>query len=131
MVYLFYFFWNELISTTQHSSTKTMRCDVVLTQQCLWPFVLARKGDDWWTTLHRNSHGGEVKWKQHFVCFFNSMESSSNYIAKGQELAKKAENKVHGCCFLFGSNFEDAAQLFHNSATSFKLAKSCISHSFV
>lgn len=52
------------------------------------------------------------------------MESSSNYIAKGQELAKKAENKVHGCCFLFGSNFEDAAQLFHNSATSFKLAKS-------
>ncbi|KAK7374022.1 hypothetical protein VNO80_07445 [Phaseolus coccineus] len=44
--------------------------------------------------------------------------------AKGQELAKKAENKLHACCPLFGSNFEDAALLFHKSATSFKLAKS-------
>lgn len=47
-----------------------------------------------------------------------------DHVAKGQELAKKAENKLHACCALFGSNYEDAAQLFHKSATSFKLAKS-------
>ncbi|KAL2330628.1 hypothetical protein Fmac_018209 [Flemingia macrophylla] len=50
-----------------------------------------------------------------------------DHVAKGQELAKKAENKVHACCALFGSNYEDAAQLFHKSAISFKLAKSCLS----
>ncbi|KAG5014265.1 hypothetical protein JHK86_026526 [Glycine max] len=47
-----------------------------------------------------------------------------DHIAKGQELAKRAENKLHACCPLFGSNLEDAAELFHKSATSFKLAKS-------
>ncbi|KAG4992888.1 hypothetical protein JHK87_026345 [Glycine soja] len=49
-----------------------------------------------------------------------------DHIAKGQELAKRAENKLHACCPLFGSNLEDAAELFHKSATSFKLAKSCM-----
>ncbi|KAK7339999.1 hypothetical protein VNO77_20690 [Canavalia gladiata] len=47
-----------------------------------------------------------------------------DHIARGQQLARKAENKISCGCFFFASNYEDAAQLFHNSATSFKLAKS-------
>ncbi|XP_027351683.1 alpha-soluble NSF attachment protein 2-like [Abrus precatorius] len=47
-----------------------------------------------------------------------------DHIARGQQLAHKADNKLQCCCALFGSNYEDAAQLFHKSATSFKLAKS-------
>ncbi|XP_014498331.1 alpha-soluble NSF attachment protein 2 isoform X2 [Vigna radiata var. radiata] len=48
-----------------------------------------------------------------------------DHMVKGHILAKKAENKLHACCPLFGSKVEDAALLFHKSATSFKLAKSC------
>ncbi|XP_061355145.1 alpha-soluble NSF attachment protein 2-like [Gastrolobium bilobum] len=48
----------------------------------------------------------------------------ADHIARGQELAKKAENKLRCCCALFGSNYEDAAELFHKSANSFKLGKS-------
>ena len=58
-------------------------------------------------------------------------------IAKGQQLARKAEKKLYcGCCAVLGSNYEEAAELFKKSATSFKLAKSCVfsphilSHSF-
>ncbi|WVZ05488.1 hypothetical protein V8G54_018834 [Vigna mungo] len=47
-----------------------------------------------------------------------------DHMVKGHILAKKAENKLHACCPLFGSKVEDAALLFHKSATSFKLAKS-------
>ncbi|KAK7294799.1 hypothetical protein RJT34_17695 [Clitoria ternatea] len=47
-----------------------------------------------------------------------------DHIARGQQLAKKAENKLQCCCALFASNYEDAAELFRKSANSFKLAKS-------
>ncbi|KAJ1387602.1 Tetratricopeptide-like helical domain superfamily, partial [Sesbania bispinosa] len=48
----------------------------------------------------------------------------ADHIVKGQELANKAENKLLCCCALFGSNYEDAAELFRKSANSFKLGKS-------
>lgn len=45
-------------------------------------------------------------------------------IAKGEEFEKKADKKINGWG-LFGSKFEDAAELYEHSANSFKLAKSC------
>ncbi|KAL5058277.1 hypothetical protein RYX36_029881 [Vicia faba] len=48
----------------------------------------------------------------------------SDHIATGQQLANKAEKKLFCCCALFGSNYQDAAELFLKSAKSFKLAKS-------
>ncbi|RDX61565.1 hypothetical protein CR513_60193, partial [Mucuna pruriens] len=47
-----------------------------------------------------------------------------DHIAKGQELAKRVESKLHACCALFASNSGDTALLFHKSTTSFKLVKS-------
>ncbi|KAF2319201.1 hypothetical protein GH714_013925 [Hevea brasiliensis] len=44
-------------------------------------------------------------------------------IARGEEFEKKAEKKLNGWG-LFGSKFEDAADLFDKAANSFKLAKS-------
>ncbi|GLT54685.1 hypothetical protein SLA2020_278660 [Shorea laevis] len=44
-------------------------------------------------------------------------------IAKGEEFEKKADKKINGWG-LFGSKFEDAAELYEHSANSFKLAKS-------
>lgn len=49
----------------------------------------------------------------------------ADHIATGQQLANKAEKKLFCCCALFGSNYEDAAELFLKSAKSFKLGKSC------
>lgn len=43
--------------------------------------------------------------------------------ARGEEFKKKAERKIN-CWGLFGSKFEDAAELYEQSANSFKLAKS-------
>ncbi|AES79740.2 alpha-soluble NSF attachment protein [Medicago truncatula] len=48
----------------------------------------------------------------------------ADHIATGQQLANKAEKKLFCCCALFGSNYEDAAELFLKSAKSFKLGKS-------
>jgi hypothetical protein len=44
--------------------------------------------------------------------------------ARGEEFEKKADKKINGWG-LFGSKFEDAAELYEQSANSFKLAKSC------
>jgi hypothetical protein len=46
-------------------------------------------------------------------------------IAKAEEFEKKAEKKLNSWG-LFGSKYEDAADLFDKAANSFKLAKSCI-----
>lgn len=46
-------------------------------------------------------------------------------IARAEEFEKKAEKKLNGWG-LFGSKYEDAADLFDKAANSFKLAKSCI-----
>lgn len=51
----------------------------------------------------------------------------ADHMARGQQLANEAEKKLLCCCFaFFDSNYEDAAELFRKSATSFKLAKSCL-----
>ncbi|XP_030924279.1 alpha-soluble NSF attachment protein-like [Quercus lobata] len=47
----------------------------------------------------------------------------SDQIAKGEEFEKKAAKKIKGWG-LFGSKYEDAAELYEKSANSFKLAKS-------
>ncbi|XP_047328682.1 alpha-soluble NSF attachment protein [Impatiens glandulifera] len=47
----------------------------------------------------------------------------ADQIARGEEFEKKAEKKLSGWG-LFGSKFEDAAELFDKAANSFKLAKS-------
>lgn len=47
----------------------------------------------------------------------------SDQMAKGEEFEKKAEKKIKGWG-LFGSKYEDAAELYEKSANSFKLAKS-------
>lgn len=65
----------------------------------------------------------DVKQQQHPFCC-NPM--GDDLIARGQQLANKAENKLICCCGLFDSNYQDAAELFLNSAKSFKLAKSCL-----
>ncbi|OVA17228.1 NSF attachment protein [Macleaya cordata] len=44
-------------------------------------------------------------------------------IAKGEEFEKKAEKKINGWA-LFGSKYEEAADLYEKAANSFKLAKS-------
>ncbi|KAK0591361.1 hypothetical protein LWI29_000554 [Acer saccharum] len=46
-----------------------------------------------------------------------------DHVARAEEFDKKAEKKLSGWG-LFGSKFEDAADLFDKSANSFKLAKS-------
>lgn len=45
-------------------------------------------------------------------------------LARGEEFEKKAEKKLSGWG-LFGSKYEDAADLFEKAANAFKLAKSC------
>jgi len=47
-----------------------------------------------------------------------------DHLARAQDFEGKAEKKLSGWG-LFGSKFEDAADLFDKSANSFKLAKSC------
>jgi hypothetical protein len=44
--------------------------------------------------------------------------------ARGDDFEKKAEKKLSGWG-LFGSKYEDAADLFDKAANSFKLAKNC------
>lgn len=48
----------------------------------------------------------------------------ADYAAKGDELEKKAEKKLTGWG-LFGSKYDDAADLFDKAANQFKLAKNC------
>lgn len=48
----------------------------------------------------------------------------ADHISKGEEFEKKAEKKLSGWG-LFGSKYEDAAELYEKAANSFKLAKSC------
>lgn len=43
---------------------------------------------------------------------------------KGDDLLKKAEKKINGWG-IFGSKYEDAAELFDKAANQYKLAKSC------
>ncbi|PIN19705.1 Protein required for fusion of vesicles in vesicular transport, alpha-SNAP [Handroanthus impetiginosus] len=47
----------------------------------------------------------------------------AEHIAKGEEFERKAEKKIKGWG-LFGSKYEDAADLYQKAANSFKLAKS-------
>ncbi|PSS33267.1 Alpha-soluble NSF attachment protein, partial [Actinidia chinensis var. chinensis] len=47
----------------------------------------------------------------------------ADQIARGKDFEKKAEKKLSGWG-LFGSKYEDAADLFDKAANSFKLAKS-------
>ncbi|CBI18077.3 hypothetical protein VitviT2T_011878 [Vitis vinifera] len=47
----------------------------------------------------------------------------ADHITKGEEFEKKAEKKLSGWG-LFGSKYEDAAELYEKAANSFKLAKS-------
>ena len=47
-------------------------------------------------------------------------------MAKGEEMEKKAEKKINGWG-LFGSKYEDAADLYDKATNFYKLAKSCIS----
>jgi len=56
----------------------------------------------------------------------------ADQLTKAEEFEKKAEKKLAGWG-LFGSKYEDAADLFEKAANSFKLAKSCffsLSHYF-
>lgn len=48
----------------------------------------------------------------------------ADHITKGEEFEKKAEKKLSGWG-LFGSKYEDAAELYEKASNSFKLAKSC------
>lgn len=48
----------------------------------------------------------------------------ADHLAKAEDFEKKAEKKLSGWG-LFGSKYEDAADLFDKAANSFKLAKSC------
>ena len=48
----------------------------------------------------------------------------ADQLAKGEEFEKKAVKKLNGWG-LFGSKYEDAADLFDKAANSYKLAKSC------
>lgn len=48
----------------------------------------------------------------------------ADQLSKAEEFEKKAEKKLSGWG-LFGSKYEDAADLFDKAANSFKLAKSC------
>lgn len=50
----------------------------------------------------------------------------ADQLSKGEEFEKKAEKKLSGWG-LFGSKYEDAADLFDKAANCFKLAKSCFS----
>ena len=52
------------------------------------------------------------------------VENMGDHLARAQDFEGKAEKKLSGWG-LFGSKFEDAADLFDKSANSFKLAKSC------
>ena len=45
-------------------------------------------------------------------------------LARAEEFERKAEKKLNSWG-LFGSKYEDAADLFDKAANSFKLAKSC------
>ena len=47
-------------------------------------------------------------------------------LARGEDFEKKAEKKLNSWG-LFGSKYEDAADLFDKAANCFKLAKSCTS----
>ncbi len=51
---------------------------------------------------------------------FNSADSE----AKGAEFEKKADKKLSGWA-VFGSKYDDAAELLEKAANSYKLAKSC------
>ena len=45
-------------------------------------------------------------------------------VAKGEEFERKAEKKIKGWG-MFGSKYEDAADLYQKAANSYKLSKSC------
>jgi hypothetical protein len=45
--------------------------------------------------------------------------------AKGAEFEKKADKKLSGW-LVFGTNYDDAAELLEKAANSYKLAKSCM-----
>lgn len=47
-----------------------------------------------------------------------------DHLARAEDFENKAEKKLSSWG-LFGSKFEDAADLFDKSANSYKLAKSC------
>lgn len=48
-----------------------------------------------------------------------------DHLVRAEEFEKKAEKKLNGWG-LFGSKYEDAADLLEKAANSYKLAKSCI-----
>lgn len=64
----------------------------------------------------------------HHLCMWRGKwakkKKMSDQISRGEEFEKKAEKKLSGWG-LFGSKYEDAAELFEKAANAFKLAKSC------
>lgn len=50
-----------------------------------------------------------------------------DHLVRAEEFEKKAEKKLNGWG-LFGSKYEDAADLLEKAANSYKLAKSCNFH---
>lgn len=47
-----------------------------------------------------------------------------DHLVRAEEFEKKAEKKLNGWG-IFGSKYEDAADLLEKAANSYKLAKSC------
>ena len=48
----------------------------------------------------------------------------ADQVAKGEEFEKKAEKKLKGWG-IFGSKYDDAAELYDKASNCYKLAKSC------
>ena len=53
-----------------------------------------------------------------------SARAMADQVAKGEEFEKKAEKKLKGWG-IFGSKYDDAADLFDKAGNCYKLAKAC------
>jgi len=53
----------------------------------------------------------------------------ADHLARAEDFDSKAEKKLSGWG-LFGSKYDDAADLFDKAANSYKLSKSCIANRF-
>lgn len=56
-------------------------------------------------------------------------ETMSDHLARAEDFESRADKKLTGWG-LFGSKYEDAADLFDKAANAFKLAKSCTNTQF-
>ena len=55
----------------------------------------------------------------------NIKKKMGDQLARAQDFEQKAEKKLSGWG-LFGSKYDDAADLFDKAANAYKLAKSCM-----